>query len=117
LAAAGRRRRCARLHRVLWSPPVGSIPAPGGAERKAMAFVWFLFGLLVGLFGLILLPLLIAALGAAIGLGLVVVLPLVLAVLILFGILAATPTIAYGLAIAAVLFLLWASDRKGRQRR
>lgn len=82
-----------------------------------MAFVWFVFGVLVGLFGLVLLPLLMAVLGAAFALGLVVVLPLALALLILFGFIAATPTIGYGLAIAAVVILLWASDRKGRQRR
>lgn len=82
-----------------------------------MAVLWFVFGMLVGLFGLVLLPLLIAALGAAFALGLVVILPVLLAVLILFGILAATPAIGYGLAIAAVLILLWASDRKGRRRR
>jgi hypothetical protein len=82
-----------------------------------MAFLWFLFGVLVGLFGLILLPLLIAVLGAVFALGLVVILPLLLALLILFGILAAAPTIGYGLAIAAILILLWVSDRKARQRR
>jgi hypothetical protein len=87
-----------------------------GAER-AVALLWFVLGVLVGLFGLILLPLLIAVLGTAFTLGLVVILPLLLAVSILFGILAAAPTIAYALAIAAVLILLWASDRKGRQRR
>jgi hypothetical protein len=63
------------------------------------------------------LPLLIAVLGAGFTLGLVIILPLLLAVSILLGILAAAPTIAYGLAIAAVLILLWASDRRGRQRR
>jgi hypothetical protein len=82
-----------------------------------MAFFWFVFGVLVGLLGLVLLPLLIAVLGAALALGLVVVLPLLLVVAVLLGVFAATPTIAYGLAIAAVLILLWASDRKGRQRR
>jgi len=82
-----------------------------------MALLWFVFGVLVGLFGLVLLPLLFVMLGAAFALGLVVILPLLLAVLILFGIIAAAPTIGYGVAIAAVLFLLWASDRKGRHRR
>jgi hypothetical protein len=86
-------------------------------EPEAMALLWFVFGVLVGLFGLVLLPLLIAALGAAFALGLVVILPLLLVILILFGIFAAAPTIGYGLAITAVLLLLWASDRKGRQRR
>jgi hypothetical protein len=82
-----------------------------------MGLLWFLLGVLVGLFGFVLLPLLIAVLGVAVALGFVVILPLLLAVLILFGVFAAAPTIAYGLAIAAVLILLWASDRKGRQRR
>jgi len=82
-----------------------------------VGLLWFLLGVLFGLFGLVLLPLLVAVLGTALALGLVVILPLVLAVSILLGILAAAPTIAYGLAIAAVLILLWASDRKGRQRR
>jgi hypothetical protein len=82
-----------------------------------MAFVWFVLGVLVGLFGLVLLPLLIAALGVVFALGLVVILPLSLVLLILLGFLLASPTLGYGLAIAAVLILLWASDRKGRQRR
>jgi hypothetical protein len=82
-----------------------------------MAVLWFFFGVLVGLCGLVLLPLLVALLGAVFALGLVVILPLLLAFLILFGILAAAPTLGYGLAIAAILILLWASDRKGRQRR
>ena len=82
-----------------------------------MALLWFILGVLVGLFGLVLLPLLIAVLGTAFALGLVVIVPLLLAVSILFGILAAAPAIGYGLAIAAVLILLWASDRKGRPRR
>ena len=82
-----------------------------------MALLWFVLGVLVGLFGLVLLPFLIAVLGTAFALGLVVILPLLLAVSILLGILAAAPAIAYGLAIAAVLILLWASDRKGRERR
>jgi hypothetical protein len=86
------------------------------AERQAMAFFWFLFGVLIGLCGLVLLPLLIAVMGAVFALGLVVILPLLLACLILFGILAAAPTLAYGLAIAAILVLLWASERR-RQRR
>ena len=82
-----------------------------------MALLWFVLGVLVGLFGLVLLPLLIAVLGSAFALGLVVALPVLLAAAIFFGILATAPTIAYGLAIGAVLILLWASDRKGRQRR
>jgi hypothetical protein len=82
-----------------------------------MAFLWFLLGLVLGLFGFVLLPLLIGVLGAACALGLVVLLPLLLAVLILVGVLTAAPTILYGLAIAAVLVLLWASDRKARRRR
>jgi hypothetical protein len=82
-----------------------------------VGLLWFLLGVLVGLFGLVVLPLLVAVLGTAFAVGLVVILPLLLAVSILLGILAAAPTIAYGLAIAAVLILLWASDRKGRQRR
>lgn len=82
-----------------------------------MAFLWFVLGVLAGLLGLVLLPLLIAALGAVLALGLVVILPLGLAVLILVGILAGAPMIAYALAIAAVLILLWVSDRKGRQPR
>jgi hypothetical protein len=82
-----------------------------------MAFFWFVFGVLVGLLGLALLPLLIAAFGALFALGLVVVLPLGLALLILFAFLIATPAVGYALAIAAVLILLWASDRKRREPR
>jgi hypothetical protein len=82
-----------------------------------MALLWFLLGIVIGLLGFVLLPLLVAVLGAVCALGLVVVVPLLLAVLILGGILSAAPTIAYGLAIAAVLILLWTSDRKRRQRR
>jgi hypothetical protein len=104
------------MPRVLWSSWC-SDRRVGDTERKAMAVLWFVFGVLVGLFGLVLLPLLIAALGFAFSLGLVVLLPMLIAVLILFGILAATPAVGYGLAIAAVLILLRASDRKGRQRR
>jgi hypothetical protein len=93
------------------------LAAEGDASgRRKMALLWFVLGVLVGLFGLVLLPLLIAVLGSAFAFGLVVILPLLLVVAILMGILAAAPAIGYALAIVAVLFLLWASDRKGRQR-
>jgi hypothetical protein len=101
------------LPRMLCSRPGRSI----AGERQAMAFLWFLLGVLIGLFGLVLLPLLVGVLGAAAALGFVVLLPLALAVVIVVGFLAVAPTIGYGLAIAAVLILLWASDRNRRQRR
>jgi uncharacterized protein (DUF697 family) len=77
-----------------------------------MAFLLFLVGLLIGLSLLVVLPLFIAVLGIVVAVAFIVVLPLVLAVLILGGIIAAAPAIGYGLAIAAVVILLWQSGRR-----
>jgi len=46
--------------------------------------------------------------------GIVVTLPLILAVLILIGIVALAPALGYGLLLAAILIALWSSDRKER---
>jgi hypothetical protein len=46
--------------------------------------------------------------------GVLIALPLLLAVLILAGILAAAPALGYGLLLAAILVALWASERKKR---
>jgi hypothetical protein len=106
-------------HRDLVAPADDPLRFAGAtvAERQVVAVLWFVLGVLVGLFGLVMLPLLIAVLGTGLVLWLVIILPLLLAVSILLGILAAAPTIAYALAIAAVLILLWASDRNRRQPR
>jgi hypothetical protein len=51
-------------------------------------------------------------LGAALAIGIVIALPLILAILILIGVLAAAPALGYGLLLAAILVALWASERK-----
>src|SRR5246127_4259234 len=71
-----------------------------------MGFLFFVIGVLVGIVLLVLLPLFIAVLGAALAIGLVIALPLIAAVLILIGIVALAPGLGYGLAIAAVLIAL-----------
>jgi hypothetical protein len=80
-----------------------------------MAFFFFIIGLLVGVALLVVLPVFIALLGAAMAVGLVIMLPLIVAALILIGIIALTPAVGYGLAIAAVLIALWLSHRRRRQ--
>jgi hypothetical protein len=82
-----------------------------------MGFFFFMIGVLVGLLLLVILPLFIAVLGVAVAIGIVIALPLIAAVSILIGIVAVAPAVGYGLAIAAVLIALWASDRKRRQSR
>ncbi len=82
-----------------------------------MGFFFFIIGVLVGMLLLVLLPLFIAVVGAVVAIALVIALPLIAAVLILVGIVAMAPAIGYGLAIAAILIALWASDRKRRQGR
>jgi hypothetical protein len=79
-----------------------------------MGFFYFVFGILVGVVLIALLPVIMVVLGATLAIGFVIALPLIVASLILFGILAMTPTLAYGLAIAALLVALWASDRRRR---
>jgi hypothetical protein len=79
-----------------------------------MGFFFFVIGVLVGLALLVLLPLFIAVVGAAIAIGLVIALPLIAAFLILIGIVALAPGLGYGLAIAALLIALWLSDRRRR---
>ena len=79
-----------------------------------MGLVWFFIGVVVGALLLVILPLVVAVLGAALAIGFLVALPLILAILILVGILAAAPALGYGLLLAAVLVALWASDRKKR---
>jgi len=86
-------------------------------ESWAMGFFYFIFGVVVGTLLLVLLPLLIAVLGAALAVGFLIALPLIVAVLILVGIVAAAPAVGYGLLIAALLIALWSSDRKRRQPR
>jgi hypothetical protein len=82
-----------------------------------MGFVFFVIGLIVGVFLLVLLPLFIAVLGVTLAVGIVIALPLIAAVLVVVGIVAVAPAIGYGLAIAALLIALWVSDRKRRQPR
>lgn len=82
-----------------------------------MALFYFLLGLLAGGLLLVILPLFVAVLGAALALAFVVALPLIVAGLIVAGIVALAPTLGYGLAIAALLILLWAGDRKRRRAR
>ena len=82
-----------------------------------MGFVFFIIGLIVGVFLLVLLPLFIAVLGVTLAVGIVIALPLIAAVLVVVGIVAVAPAIGYGLAIAALLIALWVSDRKRRQPR
>jgi hypothetical protein len=80
-----------------------------------MGLVWFFIGVVVGALLLVILPLVIALLGAALAIGIFIALPLILAILILAGIVAAAPPLGYGLLLAAVLVALWASDRKKRR--
>jgi hypothetical protein len=75
-----------------------------------MGLVWFFIGVIVGALLLVILPLVIALLGAALAIGVFIALPLILA-----GIVAAAPPLGYGLLLAAVLVALWASDRKKRR--
>jgi len=82
-----------------------------------MGFFYFIFGVVVGVLLLFLLPLFITVLGAALAIGILVTLPLIAALLILVGIVAAAPALGYGLLIAALLIALWSSDRKRRQPR
>jgi hypothetical protein len=80
-----------------------------------MGLIWFFFGVIVGALLLVILPLVVAVLGAALAIGIFIALPLILAILILIGILAAAPALGYGLLLAAVLVALWASERKKRR--
>ena len=82
-----------------------------------MGFVYFVIGVIVGVFLLVLLPVFIAALGVVVAIGIVVALPLIAAFLVLVGIIAVAPAVGYGLLIAALLIALWTSDRKRRQPR
>jgi hypothetical protein len=79
-----------------------------------MGFFYFVFGVLVGIVLIALLPLLIVVLGATLAVGFLVALPLIVAVMILVGVLAMAKTLFYALAIAALLIALWASDRRRR---
>ena len=79
-----------------------------------MGILYFFIGVVVGALLLLILPLFIAVLGAALAIGFVVTLPLILAVLILIGIVALAPALGYGLLLAAILIALWSSDRKKR---
>jgi hypothetical protein len=82
-----------------------------------MGLLYFIIGMIVGTFLLILLPLFIAVLGVALAIGVVIALPLIAAALVLFGLIALAPAIGYGLVIAALVIALWVSDRKRRQPR
>jgi hypothetical protein len=81
-----------------------------------MGFIYFIFGVLVGIWLIAALPLLLATLGLAFALAIALTLPLFAAALFFLGILAAIPALGYGLAIAALLILLWASERKRHQQ-
>jgi hypothetical protein len=82
-----------------------------------MGFLYFVIGVIIGAFLLVLLPLFIATLGVVIAIGIVIALPLIAAVLVLVGIIAVAPAVGYGLLIAALLIALWTSDRKRRRPR
>jgi hypothetical protein len=82
-----------------------------------MGFVYFVIGVIIGVFLLVLLPVFIAALGVVVAIGIVVALPLIAAFLVLVGIIAVAPAVGYGLLIAALLIALLTSDRKRRQPR
>jgi hypothetical protein len=82
-----------------------------------MGFVYFVIGVIVGVFLLVLLPVFIAVLGVVIAIGFVIALPLIAAVLVLLGIIAVAPAVGYGLLIAALLIALWTSDKKRREPR
>jgi hypothetical protein len=77
----------------------------------AMGFIWFVFGAVVGLLLLFVLPIVVAMLGAALAIGLLVALPGILAILILVGVFSAAHALGYGLLFAALLVALWASER------
>ena len=80
-----------------------------------MGFLYFVIGVIIGSLLLVLLPLFIAAVGVAVAIGIVIALPLIAAVLVLLGIIAVAPSVGYGLAIAALLIVLWVGDRKRRR--
>src|SRR5439155_3802052 len=90
----------------------------GRVERcRTMGFIYFIIGVIIGAFLLVLLPLFIAVLGVVLAVGIVIALPLIAALLVLLGIIALAPAIGYGLAIAALVIALVVSDRKRRQSR
>jgi hypothetical protein len=80
-----------------------------------MGLFYFIIGVIVGTLLLVLLPAFIALLGVAVAVGVVIALPLIAALLVFIGIIALAPAVGYGLAIAALLIVLWVSDRKRRQ--
>ena len=79
-----------------------------------MGLFYFVFGVFAGIVLIAVLPLIMLALGATLAVAFLVALPLILAVTILCGVFALTPALACGLAIAALLVALWASDRRRR---
>jgi len=82
-----------------------------------MGFFYFIIGVIVGVFLLVLLPVFIAVLGGGRIIDNDIALPLIAALLVLVGIVAVAPAVGYGLLIAALLIALWTSDRKRRQPR
>ena len=68
-----------------------------------MGFFYFVIGVIIGAFLLVLLPLFIAGLGVILAVGIVIALPLIAAILVLVGIITVAPAIGYGLLIAALL--------------
>jgi hypothetical protein len=89
-----------------------ALPQP--EDRSAIGLFYFFIGAIVGALLLVILPLFIAMLGAALAIGIFIALPLILAVLILIGIVAAAPALGYGLLLAAILIALWSGERKKR---
>jgi hypothetical protein len=77
-----------------------------------MGLILFFFGVVVGAMLLVILPLVVAVLGAVLAIGVLVGLPLLLGVLILAGAIAAAHALGYGLLVAALLVALWASERR-----
>ncbi len=80
-----------------------------------MGLFYFMIGVFVGISLLAAVPLLLAVLGVALAVAMAMTLPLLAAAFLVFGILAAIPAFGYGLAIAALLALLWANERKRQQ--
>ncbi len=85
-----------------------------GNGKRAMGFFYFVIGVLVGLSLIAALPFLFALFGMALALAMILFLPLFAAAFFFFGVLALMPAIGYALAIAALIVILWVSEKKRR---
>jgi hypothetical protein len=79
-----------------------------------MGLIWFFVGVVIGALLLAILPLVMALLDAALAIDVLVALPLIVAILIFAGIIAVAHALGLGLLLAALLVLLWASERRQR---